>query len=261
MTDILTPKPHARPVPVWEPGLRIWHWSNALVVLLLFETYLLFDWHKELGFSKDTTTLFQKAHIVLGWVFVALFLSRIRLLFRGDTFSRLPDLLPKTQGRPLWTAIRQDAKNHLLSMAGQSQSPEPVREPGHDPVARLLYLALFAVVFPLQIVTGILWSSLKWGYWPLPFLHALPNPTGHNLKEILSDIHATGMYVIAGFFVLHIGGVVTDEIRHRSGILSAMIHGTKTLGPAEIDTYRERKGKDGPASKGSSSPGPGLDTM
>lgn len=260
MTDTFTRKPHGRPVPVWEPGLRIWHWSNALVVLLLFETYLLFNWHKELGFTKDTTALFQKAHIVLGWVFIVLFLARVRLLFRGDTFSRLSDLLPRTQGRPLWTAIRQDAKSHLMSMAGRAPDAEPVREPGHDPVARLLYLALFAVVFPLQIVTGILWSSLKWGYWPFPFLHDLPNPSGHNLKEVLSDIHAAGMYVIVGFFVLHIGGIVIDEIRHRSGILSAMIHGTKTLGPAEIDTYRERTESGGPVSKGTPRPGSGLDT-
>lgn len=241
MTDTFAHAPNARPVPVWESRLRIWHWANALIVLLLFETYLLFNWHKELGFSKETTALFDKAHIYLGWVFIVLFLGRIRLLFRGDTFSRLPDLLPSTGGRPLWTAIRQDAVSHILSMAGRPRGPEPPREPGHDPVARLLYLALFAVVFPLQIVTGILWSGLKWGFWPFPFLHNLSNPLGHNLKEILSDIHAAGMYAIAGFFVLHIGGIVIDEIRHRSGILSAMIHGSKTLGPAESATYRERK--------------------
>ena len=70
---IVPPPPAERRVrylPVWEIRLRLWHWSNLVVVLLLFESYLLFDWHKELGLSRSTTALFQKAHIYLGYAFI-----------------------------------------------------------------------------------------------------------------------------------------------------------------------------------------------
>jgi Ni/Fe-hydrogenase 1 B-type cytochrome subunit len=46
-----------------------------------------------------------------------------------------------------------------------------------------------------------------------------------NIKETIKDIHSFTMYLIMGFIILHIGGILRMELRDRSGIVSGMIHG------------------------------------
>lgn len=226
-------------LPVWEPRLRIWHWANVLTVLLLFQSYLLFDWHKELGFSKTTTVTFQKVHIYLGYLFILLFLGRIYLLVRGNTFSRLSEILPDRKGESLARTLIREIRHHLSPPRDQDGILLPPSDPGHNQLARFLYLPLFFVIIPVQILSGVLWSSVKWGFWPLPFLKTVSLPLHHTLNQVLSNIHAACMYALLAFIAGHLGGIVLHEITFRSDILSSMIHGDKPLTKGEIEDYRK----------------------
>ncbi len=235
-------------VPVWESRLRIWHWSNALVVLLLFESYLLFNWHKELGFTKSTTATFQKAHIYLGYAFILLFAGRVWLLFKGSPFSRLSELLPDRKGESLFKTLIRETRHHLSPPRDQDGNLLPPSDPGHNQLARFLYLPLLFLIIPVQILSGVLWSSVKWGFWPFPFLKTLPDPLHHTLAETLSNIHAACMYALLAFIAGHLFGIVLHEFTYRSDIVSSMIHGDKPLTVGEIEDYR-RIHQSGPAGK------------
>jgi Ni/Fe-hydrogenase 1 B-type cytochrome subunit len=231
-----------RYLPIWEIRLRIWHWSNLLVVLLLFESYLLFNWHKELGLSRQTTALFEKSHIYLGYAFILLFLGRIYLLFKGRPSSRFGEIVPALKGRGLFQTIREEIQHHLSPPRDTTGKLLPPADPGHNQLARFLYLPLLTVVIPVQIVSGVLWSSVKWGFWPLPFLKTLTDPLHHSLNETLSNIHAVCMYVLLGFVAGHLFGIVLHEVTFRSDILSSMIHGSKPLTDTEIPEYERVTG-------------------
>ena len=180
-----------RYLPIWEIRLRLWHWTNLLIVLLLFESYLLFDWHKELGLSRPTTALFQKAHIYLGYAFILLFLGRFYLLFKGDPSSRFREIVPAFKGRGLVQTLREEILHHLSPPRDSAGKLLPPADPGHNQLARFLYLPLLTVVIPVQIVSGVLWSSVKWGFWPpavpeiapgSPPPHAERNPFEHSRR-------------------------------------------------------------------------------
>jgi Ni/Fe-hydrogenase 1 B-type cytochrome subunit len=232
-------KPDIKIVKIWEPGLRIWHWANALSILLLLETSFLFDWHKELGLSKETSGLFKKAHWVIGLVFAGFFLYRFFLLFRGKTFSRAKDLRIAEKGQSVLGVLRHEISIHKNPPKDRNGQPMEPPEPGHNRLGRFLYIPLLFILLPLQIVTGVLWGSLNWGYWPVPALHNMDHATRKSIDDLLSNIHSTGMYIIVGIVILHIGGVIMSELTFGTNLLSSMIHGKKNLPPQAVIEYEK----------------------
>ena len=226
-------------VPVWEPRLRLWHWGNLLLILLLILTYLLFDWHRELGIPKPTYVLTEKIHAYIGYVFALLVLARLHLAFHGQSFSRWADLDPRHEGKGFLAVMKEEIALHLRPRTDSKGLPLPDPDPGHNRLGRFLYLPLFVVLLPLQALTGILWASLKWGFYPLPFLHALSPAIGKPLKEVVSNIHAAGFYAILGFLALHLGGLVKYELTFGSDLFSSMIHGRKILTREAAENYEE----------------------
>ncbi len=216
-------------VPVWEARLRLWHWTNLLVFLLLIITYLLFDNHRMLGFSKPSTVLFQKMHVYLGYLFTVLVLGRLHLAFRGQVFSRWRDLDPRYDGKGFLPVMKEEIALHLRPKTDVRGRPVPDPDPGHNRLGRFLYLPLLTVLLPAQALTGLLWGSLKFGMIPLPFLHSLPKATAKPLTWVVSNLHAAGFYALLAFLVLHLGGLVKYELTFASDLFSSMIHGKKIL--------------------------------
>ena len=226
-------------LPVWEARLRLWHWGNLFLILLLVLTYLLFDWHKELGLPKPTYVLVEKIHVYIGYAFVLLVLARLHLAFHGQPFSRWKDLDPRHDGKGFLAVMKEEIALHLRPKTDAGGLPIPDPDPGHNRLGRFLYLPLLVLLLPLQALSGILWASLKWGFYPLPFLHTLSPATGKLVKEVISNIHAAGFYAILGFLALHLGGLVKYELTFASDLFSSMIHGKKILTRQAAREYEE----------------------
>ena len=232
-------QPAIKTATIWEPGLRIWHWANALSILLLLETSFLFDWHKELGLTKETSGFFKKTHWVIGLVFAGFFLYRFFLLFRGKTFSRMRDLRLSEKGQSVLEVLRHKIRIHKNPPRDEKGQPIEPPEPGHNRLGRFLYVPLLFILLPLQIITGVLWGSLNWGYWPVPALHNMDHATRKSVDDLLSNIHSTGMYIIVAIVILHIGGVIMSELTFGTNLLSSMIHGKKNLPPQAAVEYEK----------------------
>ena len=236
---------HAK-LPVWEGRLRLWHWANLLVIALLILTYLIFDNHKLLGLPKTQTVFFQKAHIIVGYLFVFLVLARLHLAYRGGTFSRWKDLDPRHEGKGFVAVLREEIALHMKPATDAAGIPIPDSDPGHNRLGRYLYLPLLAVILPLQAITGLLWASLKFGWLPLPFLHTLPHPAFSATKWVVSNIHAAIFYAILGFLALHLLGLVKYELTFASDLFSSMIHGKKILTRKAVENHRRETGDTSP---------------
>lgn len=241
------PDRYSAKLPVWEGRLRLWHWTNLLVITLLILSYLIFDNHKLLGLPKPQTVFFQKTHIILGYLFVFLVLARLHLAFRGAPFSRWKDLDPRHEGKGFATVLREEIALHVKPATDAAGCPIPDSDPGHNRLGRYIYLPLLAVILPLQAVTGLLWASLKFGWLPLPFLHTLPHPAFAATKWIVSNTHAAILYAVLGFVALHLLGLVKYELTFASDLFSSMIHGKKILTKKAVENYRkETNGVAGP---------------
>lgn len=188
------------------------------------------------AFQRNLRTL-QKTHWVIGLVFAGFFLYRFFLLFRGKTFSRARDLRIAEKGQSVLGVLRHEISIHKNPPKDQNGQPMEPPEPGHNRLGRFLYIPLLFILLPLQIVTGVLWGSLNWGYWPVPALHNLDHATRKSIDDLLSNIHSTGMYIIVAIVILHIGGVIMSELTFGTNLLSSMIHGKKNLPPQAVVEY------------------------
>ncbi|MCA4776927.1 cytochrome b/b6 domain-containing protein [Empedobacter stercoris] len=71
----------------------------------------------------------------------------------------------------------------------------------------LIYLIFYGLVL-MNLVTGF---YLMWG--------------DGTYKEQMEELHKTGIYWFPIFFLIHLAGIVYDEISKKSGIVSKMING------------------------------------
>jgi thiosulfate reductase cytochrome b subunit len=76
--------------------------------------------------------------------------------------------------------------------------PHPVpkrKEAKHNPLQRLVYLNLAAILLPLQMITGFLyWGYNSWTAWGIPGLSL----------GVLAWIHIVGAFAIFSFIIVHV---------------------------------------------------------
>ncbi len=177
-------------VPVWDLGVRLFHWSLALAVaaalgLGFLGPKRLLDWHVLAGYAAAALVLFR-----LVWGVV------------GTTFARFSSFPPSL------SAVRA----HL---AGKQAAAY-----GHNPLGALMVYALLAIVLAL-VVSGIvtLGGALRQG--PLSALVAYAD------GRTAGEVHEWLAWAIAGLVALHIGGVLFESRRERENLARSMLTGRK----------------------------------
>ena len=149
-------------VKVWDPFVRVFHWSLVSCVLL---NYFVID---------DGETI----HQWLGYVASALVVMRIVWGFIGTRHARFADFFP--------TPTRLRA--HLVAMRSGSMEFHP----GHNPLGALMMLALMALVLALG-VTGFLQTTDA--FWGEEWLQELHEWLGSGLIA-LAGLHAAAAIVM-----------------------------------------------------------------
>lgn len=176
---------------------RFWHWVQALLIILLlttgFEVHGSFEW---LGFMSAVDL-----HNTIGLTWLILFVFIVFWLFVTHEYKQY---VPTT--KKLLEVVRYYSSGIFKG------EPHPVRKSlraKHNPMQRLTYLGLTAVLLPVQMVTGLLyWGYNDWPDWGLDGFLSL---------EILALIHLIGGFSILIFLIVHIymtttGHTVTAHI-------------------------------------------------
>ena len=181
--DALAPK--SRQVRVWDILVRVTHWAVAAGIIA------------NLAFTEDGSEL----HEYVGYAVVALVVIRLLWGFVGSRYARFSDFFPTPKR----------IKHHLAQLSQRQVTSQHL---GHNPLAALMALTLWAVIIGLG-VTGYLTESQLLG--------------NKDLFEELHEVLANSLYVLVP---LHIFAAIAMSYLQRQNLVKSMITGNKTINDA-----------------------------
>ena len=153
----------AQPVQVWDPFVRLFHWSLASCVLL----------------NQFVLEAGETPHEWTGHAASALVLARLLWGFIGGRYARFADFFPTpARLREHFAAIRQGRHPRYI---------------GHNPLGALMMLALMAIVLALG-VTG--WMQTTDAWFGEEWLMELHEALAHGLL-IAAGLHAIAALVMS----------------------------------------------------------------
>jgi Ni,Fe-hydrogenase I cytochrome b subunit len=204
-------------VKVWDWPTRVLHWVNAkLILALIFLFFFSYAAEDLLGVDDVLIEPVNKLHAVMGHILIITFALRILWGFLGNRYARWADLLPKKEG------LLKDIRWYLSGFRGLSANAR-----GHDPLASIFYIILFAALF-VMAGSGLVLSGAEFEFSSGAWLYNLLGGT-EAVEEMAEGAHEAGFLYIAFFIIAHMVGLVAHELKERSCLLSSMIHGSKSL--------------------------------
>lgn len=179
-------------VKVWDPFVRIFHWSLVLTFTIAW-------------LSGDE---FEVLHINAGYAVLGLVLLRIVWGFIGTRHARFRNFVypPAEVKGFLRDTLMQRARRYL----------------GHNPAGgAMIILMLLSLV--ITTVTGIACYGIEDGAGPLAMLVGVPEAGG----EMLEEVHEFFANLMVLLVVVHVIGVIFESQLHHESLIRAMLTGRK----------------------------------
>ncbi len=233
--DVIVSSQCVSSVKVWQPWIRTLHWTLAGSVTVLTITGLYIA-NPTAGLPSRWELMADTrfVHLVAAWVFMAVLVGRVFLAFTGNPWARWDQLIPRCRERR--AALAHTVRYYLFL----EHEPAPVV--GHNPMAGLVYVAVF-VVLVAQALVGIAlmatgdrmhgWEHALTGW----FTAGLPLPT-------LRFVHHLLMWLIWGFVITHVYAATLSDRIERSGEISSIIGGWKQLPTERVQAELDRNAQD-----------------
>lgn len=211
-------------VNVWSASLRLQHWSNVLLILVLSLTgFIIMDPF----FGPSANGDAPPAGFLMGWVrvihFTAAFLwlmvgaARVVSAFRSrDRYLRWPTL---------WPLKKKEDFKHLGEVLGhyaflRDETPLYL---AHNPLQQLGYTGMYVAGF-FQMIAGLALYGLvaqnSNGFWGV-----IASPAVWFGVTQVRLFHAIMMFLIWAFVVMHIYLAIRADSLERHGGISSMING------------------------------------
>lgn len=208
-------------VRVWQLPVRVIHWTMVACIVILSVTgfYIGTPFFNAGSGSAFLMGKVRAVHLVTGWILFTAIAARIYWAFVGNKWARWNQFIPTTRAR--LRLIPYTIGYYLF----RHREPPPVA--GHNPLAGLTYTAVFGLI-TLQMVTGIALARLS------------SNRTGiiwfltgwvFDIASIptVRMVHHMIMWLLLGFMVHHVYSVMLVDSEERSGLLSSIVTGDKTI--------------------------------
>ncbi|MCG8429045.1 MAG: Ni/Fe-hydrogenase, b-type cytochrome subunit [Chromatiales bacterium] len=209
-------------VYVYEAPVRIWHWVNALsIVVLAITGYLIGSPLPTVaGEASDHYIMgyIRFAHFAAAYVFTVGFIGRIYWAFVGNHTSRELFTFPFWKVS-FWRELIHEVRWYLFL------EREPRKYIGHNPLAHITMVAIITVGGLLMIATGFAlyaeqtglgsWQDLLFG-WLIPLM---------GQSQDVRLWHHWGMWIIVWFVMIHVYVAIREDIMSRQSMISTMISG------------------------------------
>lgn len=170
---------------------RFWHWSQALlVIIMMFTGFEIHGVYSLIGFGRSV-----QLHTMAAWALITLWAFTIFWQFTtGEWRQYMPSLKNVTAMIRYYTiGIFTDAPHPFHKTALQK----------HNPLQRLAYLALLAMISPLIWVSGLLYLFYgDWSQWGLSNYLSL---------EWVAVAHTLGAFMMTAFFFIHVYLTTTGQ--------------------------------------------------
>jgi thiosulfate reductase cytochrome b subunit len=169
--------------------LRIWHWANALMVMLLIITGIRLRIPGIASLHSNDPDLL--VHRYVGWAMAASWVYWLGYSLISGNLSRHYAIR-----RQDFKGIIRQVKFYLISMFRGEENPfRPSPNEKFNPLQKLAYSDMMFIFAPLLAVTGLLFSNV---------LFIRKYILLWNLVGVLDAIHVIGAYVFALFLVVHV---------------------------------------------------------
>ncbi|GAB4119120.1 MAG: cytochrome b/b6 domain-containing protein [Rhodothalassiaceae bacterium] len=208
------PRPQARTwTVVWDPLVRVFHWTLALSFFLAYVT------------EDDFLTV----HVWSGYVVGGLVVLRILWGFVGPEHARFSDFLfaPARVWGYLFDLLRLRAKRYL----------------GHSPAGGAMVIALLASL-AMTVWSGLELYAIEENAGPLAGELMVArayaadeeeadeeeeNGVGVKGEDFWEETHEMLANIALALVILHISGVILASLVHRENLARAMVTGRKEL--------------------------------
>ena len=215
-----------RTVYVYEAPVRLWHWINALCIMVLATSgYLIGSPPPSVSGEASANFLMgyiRFAHFAAAYIFAVGFLVRIYWAVVGNHHSRELFYLPVTNPK-WWAGLLRELRWYLFL------EKLPYKYVGHNPMGHLFMFLFVTVAAILMIFTGFAlygegmglgsWQDRLFG-WVIPLLGG---------SQATHSWHHLGMWGIVTFVILHVYAAVREDIMSRQTMISTMISGQRTF--------------------------------
>jgi cytochrome b len=180
-----------RALRVWDPALRLFHWSLAAS---FFAAYV-------------TEDEWMGVHVNAGYLIGALILFRVIWGFVGPRHARFGDFVrsPREVAAYLTDAVRRRAPRYV----------------GHNPAGGAMVVALL-ICLSLTVVTGMALYGATDFAGPLAGMFR-----GEQAADILKEVHEVAANLTLFLVILHLGGVLFSSLEHGENLVRSMIDGRK----------------------------------
>lgn len=215
-----------RSVYVYEAPVRLWHWLNALCVVVLAGTgYLIASPLPTVSGEASANFLMgyiRFTHFAAAYIFAVAFLGRIYWALAGNHHARQLFMLPLTDGA-WWRGMLRELRWYFFLVK------QPDKYVGHNPLGHMMMFVFVTVAAVLMICTGFAlygegaglgsWQDRLFG-WVIPLLGG---------SQATHSLHHLGMWGIVCFAVLHVYAALREDIMSRQTLISTMISGVRTF--------------------------------
>lgn len=217
-------QPNARfkRVYVWQLPVRLYHWVNALCVLVLCVTGYLIGHPLAISYSSEAYQQYwfgtvRFLHFVTAFVFFFNFLVRIYWGFVGNKYARWNNFIPTRPAQ--WREMENVLKVDVLQERGRRYITL-----GHNALAGIIYFLSF-LAFLFQSLTGFaLYSSMSHSWLPRMFAWITPLMGG---DFALRQWHHVFMWFFILFVLVHVYLVFYHDYIEGRGTTSSMVGGWK----------------------------------
>ncbi len=207
---------------VWEFPVRLYHWVNAICVVLLIATGFIIGRPIPITYANEAYQQYwfgtvRFIHFVAAFVFFFNFLVRIYWGFVGNRYARWRNFIPLTRAQ--WREMVEVLKVDIL----QTDIKERISI-GHNALAGLIYFLSF-LVFLFQAFTGFaLYSSMSSSFLPRLFAWVVPLMGG---DFAVRQWHHMFMWFFVVFIIIHVYLVFYHDYVEGRGTTSSMVGGWK----------------------------------
>jgi Ni/Fe-hydrogenase 1 B-type cytochrome subunit len=222
-----------RRVYVWEQPVRIYHWLNALTIMVLIATGFYIANPLALQSTKEPSQLFvmgwvRMIHFIAAYIFLFNFIFRIYWAFAGNKYANWKQFVP-TSGKffkEIWVVFKKD----ILMLRGKEHMSV-----GHNAMAGFIYFFIF-LAFLVQTFTGFgLYASMSTSWFPKLFSW-VPAMFGGDI--FLRQVHHWTMWFFILFILIHVYLVFYHDYVEGRGEMSSMGGGWKFI---EDDVFKQDK--------------------
>lgn len=227
MTTMATKAQNQPAVYVYEAPLRIWHWINALAIVVLCITgyFIGSPLPTVPGEASDNFVMgyIRFAHFSAAYIFVIGFLGRIYWALVGNEHAK-QIFFPPIFSREFWNGVMHETRWYLM------MEKEPRKYTGHNPMAVVFMHVMLVWGSIFMIVTGMALYGEGAGYdsWQYTLFSSWVIPLFGQSQDV-HTFHHLMMWVIIIFVMMHIYVAIREDIMSRQSLVSTMISGWRTF--------------------------------